>query len=277
MPFNLPEYNNKTFEKTSFLRLDPGSHTVRFLDAPEKALTVMTHFVMGKFTIVCPDEGCPICENNKQIRFEFPDTFRDQKGYSPRVTNFLVNVLDRTVGKICPSCGIEVKPGGVKNSFPPACPGCNTFLHDVKPMALNAVKVLKFGVQLATALNTIERATCGTDGEPLGLNNFDLVLSVEGTKQKKVVTPIPTTHVDKVNVPEEMLQNLENAMIKLSSDEITELLKGVSLSDIYKARRVTQKIAEVKARVEEDTTDDGTPPFDVDMEDIQQGIKGILK
>jgi hypothetical protein len=273
MPFNLPVYETRTFEKTNFMRLDQGTHIVRFIDAPEDAVTILTHFVMGKYTIVCPGEDCPVCASNKQLIYAFPDNFRDQKGYSPKVTGFLVNVLDRTVAKVC-SCGAEVKAGGPKNTYPPTCPECNTFIHDITPKPLNVVKVLKFGVQLATQLNTIERATCDPEGNPIGINNFDLVLSVEGVKQKKVITPIPTGNRDVVDIPEELKQNLDNAMIKLSSHELSELLNGVSLKDIYTARRNSQRLDEIKNVVSEAVT--GTSEVDKDTEEIRDALSKLL-
>lgn len=239
MPFNIPEQKErKTYTKTTFLRLDPGTHLVRFLESPDNALMVQTHFVLGKFTLQCIGDDCPICASNKKMIFDHPDDFREQRGYSPKVTNYLINVMDRTVAKVCPQCGEEVKVMPGKNVYSPTCPGCGTFVTEVKPLPLNKVKLLKFGVQLATQLNTIEKSTCDPEGNPLGLMTFDMALAVEGSQKKKITTPIPVTNnKDVFTIPAEMLQDKANAMIRLERGEIMDFLRGTSLKDIFTARR----------------------------------------
>lgn len=237
MPFKIPEYApRKSFEKVTFLRLTPGNHLVRLIQNPEDSLVVYTHYVMNKFTIECPGDGCPVCENNKKLVFEHKEDFRNQKGWSQRTTRYLLNVLDRTLVKTCPSCQAEVKPSGALGKFPNNCPECNAFVTEVKAMTCNKVKILGFGVKLAGDLNAIEKSICDPTGEPIGLTKFDIVLSVDG-KAKTAPTPIPvTTNNDVVTVPEDMLQDTSNATIKLNPEEILELLRGVTLKDIFKAR-----------------------------------------
>jgi hypothetical protein len=271
MPFQIPEQKSaKTFEKTLFLKLDQGQHIVRFLEPAENATTVLTHYVLGKYTIACPGEDCPICKNNKELIMTHPEDFREQKGYSPRITNYLINVLDRTVVKVCSKCGEEtVAIGGNKNNFPPTCSVCNSFITDEIPRPSNKVKLLKFGVQLATQLNTIEMATCNPDGDPLGLMNFDVSLIVEGAGRKKVTTPVPSTRTDAIPDLSEQFQNKERAMITLTASQVKDLLSGVSLKDIYAAQRATRVDPEaVKSLVESDSP--------APWEDIKNEVANLL-
>jgi hypothetical protein len=271
MSFNIPEQNTKkTYDKVNFLRLTPGNHLIRIVEDPSTVTTVYTHYVMGKFTIECPGDGCPICENNKKLVYEHKDDFRNQKGWAPRTTRFLLNVLDRTLVKTCPHCSVEVKPANAMGKFPTNCPECNGFITEVKAMSSNKVKILGFGVKLATDLNAIEKSICDPTGEPIGLTKFDIVLSVDG-KAKTPPTPIPvTTNNDVVPITDDMLQDASKATIKLTTPEILELLRGISLKDIYKARST-----QADAKYTEAFMNDDKAPW-VDTSALKSDIAGLL-
>jgi hypothetical protein len=259
MPFKIPEFKEGTkFEKVNFLKLTPGSHIVRLLEKTENAHTVTTHYVMNKFTIECPGEGCPVCENNKKIIYEHEKDFRDQSGYSQKNTRYLINVLDRTIVKSCQACQAEVPVSAS------VCPECKAFITNVPNHPSNKVKVLGFGVKLATDLNAIEQSICDPNGEPLGLMNFDVILSVD-TKPKTAPTPIPlTSNNDVVDIPADALQDVTKATIKLNPAEIIDLLRGVSLKDIFKARgnSTPQEVTEEKSPEQ--------------LSDLKESIAGIL-
>ena len=271
MSFKIPEQKSNTkFEKPNFLRLTPGNHTIRIIENPENAHMVYTHYVMNKFTIECPGDGCPICENNKKLIFEHKDDFRNQKGYSPKSTRYLLNVLDRTKVKICPNCQAEVKASNAMGKFPNTCPECNAFITEAKEMPSNKVKILGFGVKLATDLNAIEKSICDPTGNPIGLNNFDIVLSVEN-KPKTAPTPIPvTTSNDVVTIPDDMLQDVSKATIKLDPAEILDLLRNVSLKDIFKARSTA-----TEAKYAQEFLDEPKVPTE-DAEKISNDIANLL-
>jgi hypothetical protein len=270
MPFNTydPTQNTK-FEKTNFLKTTPGTHLIRFIEDPATAKMVFTHYVAMKYTVQCSGEDCPICANNKKLFVQYGDDARKQSSFNSRTPRFIINVLDRTVAKTCPQCGLEVKPAGPRNTFPASCPECNTFLNDVQAKALNVVKILTFGNQLATGLNSLEKAICDPNGNPIGLMNFDIALQVEGVLKKKTITPIPMTgNVDKITVAESDLQDKNNATISLTGAEITELMRGTALKDLYAARRGTAASSPAPA-----TTD--APPWQ-DKEDIAKTVGSIL-
>lgn len=65
---------------------------------------------------------------------------------------------------------------------------------------------------------------------------------------RKNIAPMPDTNAtDKIEVPEDALYDLESLVIKLEPDEIIELQRGVSLRDIFAARRGEELSDEVKA------------------------------
>ena len=262
MPFtNTEQRERKEFQKVNYLKLNAGNHVVRFIEKPEDARLVYTHYVGGKYTVECLGDDCPVCDNNKKIIFEHPEDFRDVPGYSPQSRRFLINVLDRTLVKVCPSCQEEVVPLSGKN-YPATCPACRSFLTDVAPVPSNKVKLLSFGVELAQRLNSIESSICDVQGDPVGLTNFDIVFAVEGAGRKKVTTPIAAANRnDPVDVPEEAFQDKDNAVMHLEANEILDLLRGVSLKDIYASRRskevltseaVTEALTDVKSSAKED-------------------------
>jgi len=236
MPFKNTESQSSTFSKIQFLKLTQGQHTIRILD--KEVEPVDTHFLLKKYTIACLGESCPVCNNNQKIRLTNPDNFRDVAGWYPRSKRWFLNVMDRSLVKICsnPECATPVKKDG--NVFPPACPACGTFLTSVPIAPYNKVLLMGCGVTLAEQLNMIEESTVDDAGEPLGWTNYDITLLVSGEGRKKMTTPIPTRNFDKVEVPEEAFQDTAHALIRLGAEEIVDLLKGVSLKDIYGARKV---------------------------------------
>lgn len=225
------------FKKIEFIKLTPGMNQIRILDSD--AYSVDVHYV-GGINVQCLGDDCPVCKNNKKIIFENPKEFRTIKGYSPKRQLFIVNVLDRSMTKICPneSCKEEVK--ATNGIFPPQCPSCNAMLHSVKAMPLNKVKILSKGVELFTNLNAFEIAVCDAEGNPLGLNNFDIMLSVSGNK-KESPTPIPNAIAnDRVEIPADQLFDREKVVLKFTAEEIMDLQRGVALKDIFSARRAQE-------------------------------------
>jgi hypothetical protein len=235
MPFKNTESQAKTYSKNQYLRLNQGTHTIRILD--KEVEPIDTHFLLGKYSIACLGEECPVCDNNQRILMTNPVDFRTVKGWAPRTKRWIFNVYDRSLSKICtnPECGTVIKKDGA--SFAPACPACGTFLTNVPILPANKVLLMGCGVTLADSLNMIEQATVDESGEPLGWTNFDIVLMVSGAGKEKKTTPIPTRTYDKVEIPEDERQDTSSAVIRLTAGEIIDLLKMVPLKDIYNARK----------------------------------------
>jgi len=248
-----------SFNKTNFMKFDYGSHRVRLLGNPNR---VFTHFLRGKATIQCLGRECPICQNNKSIKAEHPDDFRNVSGYNNSSPRHYINVLDRTSVKVCPECQTENKPN-IANEFSPTCSKCNTFITDVEPMPSGKVKVINISQTNADTLNTLDSTICNKDGEPIGIENMDIIFMATQSGNRKNIAPMPDANAtDEVNVPEDALYDLETLVIKLEPDEIVQLQKGVTLRDIFASRRgeelsdeVTAVEAELSEIVEKEVAD----------------------
>jgi hypothetical protein len=243
MPFT-PIAQPKEFskiKKLEFLKLSTGANIIRILDADY--ITADTHYV-NRISIACLGDECPVCKNNRKIINENPETFRDVKGYYPRTVRYFINVLDRTPAKICPKCGEEIKQVGL-----PVCPkaGCGAVVMDVPVTPLNKVKVLSKGVTLFEQLAAIELSILDDAGTPRGLMAYDLVLIAAGSGKTSTVTPNFSGRTGDA-VPEGLEKfDLAKALIKLTAEEILDFQKGVSLSDIFKGRSLTEKKPEMLA------------------------------
>jgi DNA-directed RNA polymerase subunit RPC12/RpoP len=236
MPFSDTETKKTTYDKPVFLDLTPGLHTIRILETNIEPIFVHG-FILGKYTLKCLGDTCPICADNHRIYMENPDGYRDVKGYSPKSKKYIFNVLDKTPVKVCSNCGAENPK--TTNTFPSACTECGTIIINEKPKPANKVKLLSCGVKLATAINSIDKTVNTEEGEPIGFTNYDIKLSVEGTGKLRNIIPIPTDNMEKFDVPTDALQDPSKGVIALESDEIIELLKGVQLKDIFRARGKT--------------------------------------
>lgn len=233
-----------SFDKVNFMRFDYGSHRVRLLGNPNR---VFTHFLRGKATIQCLGRDCPICQNNKSIKTEHPDDFRNVSGYNNSSPRHYINILDRTPVKVCPECQTENK-ANIANEFAPSCSKCQTFITDVEPMPSGKVKVINISQTNADTLNTLNNTIHNKDGEPIGIENMDIIFMATQSGSRKNIAPMPDTNAtDEVEVPEDTLYDLESLVIKLEPDEIIQLQKGVSLRDIFVARRGEELSDEVTA------------------------------
>ena len=233
-----------SYNKTNFMKFDFGTHRVRLLGEPHR---VFTHYLRGKATIECLGRDCPICQNNKSIKSEHPDDYRNVSGYNNSSPRHYINVLDRTSVKICSECQTENKPN-IANEFSPTCSKCNTFITEVEPMPSGKVKVINISQTNADTLNTLNSTIQDKDGEKIGLENFDVIFMVTQSGSRKNIAPMPDTNAtDKIEVPEDALYDLKSLVIKLEPDEIIELQRGVSLRDIFAARRGEELSDEVKA------------------------------
>lgn len=216
-----------TKKKLEFLKLLQGNTVIRILD--EDYVAVESHYI-NRVSIACLGEDCPICRNNSRIIMENPENFRDIGGYSPRSTRYFLNVMDKTMGRICPSCGEAI-------TQEVATCKCGALITGVEKKPINKVKILSKGKQLFEQLIALENTIVDNNGNRLGLTNFDITISVVGTGKTATCTPIFTGAVGvAVPVAEEDKFDLTKAIARLSAEEIRDLQSGVSLMDIFKAR-----------------------------------------
>lgn len=232
------------FKKTEFMSLTTGAHTIRILQP--KAKTLPTHFFNStKTTVLCLGDECPVCANNKKLIAQFPDTFRDQHDYVKINYRFFVNVLDKTPAKKC-ECGKEHK-----NLAMTICT-CGKVLENVAP--LNKVKVMSKGLTLRDDLDSIDKAILDNTGTPIGLMNYDIVLMVSGTGRDTKVTPVPRTEANQpVELNGQELYDLEKATIVVTPAEMLDVQRGVSLKDIFSARKA--KVETIAPIVSQETLD----------------------
>ncbi len=227
--FNKP--NENSFRKTEWMSLTQGAHTVRILN--EQAKTVPTHFFNNtKTSVACLGADCPVCQNNKNLIAQFPNNFRDQVEYNKVTYRFFVNVLDKTLAKVC-ECGKEYK------ALVTTICTCGKVLPDAAP--LNKVKLLSKGITLRDDLASIEKAIQTPTGDPIPLTQYDMVLMVSGSGKDTKVTPVPRTESNEpVDIKPEDLFPIENAIIRVTPEEILDIQRGVRLKDIFAARRTKQ-------------------------------------
>jgi hypothetical protein len=255
---DIPDEVQGDFKPIHFVKIQSGIPLrLRVLD--KKAYHSRKHFIPSqRVSIVCPgEEECPICQNNQKLIRENPDAnVRSLKGFISRQNRYLANVLNRSLVKVSSAGNVIYQAGG---QFPTHDPSTGELLVDIEAQPLNRVEVLERGPTLFTQLNTISQTVIDDAGNPVGLTNFDIVImaSGQGRKMTTNIVPYPNQN-DEVNVPEEDLYDLEDVGIRLRGNEIIELLKGVSLRDIFEARRAeeAEELAEELSGVEGEIADE---------------------
>jgi len=215
------------FRKTEFMRIDAGAHLIRVLKVPAKKF--FTHYI-NRSSVKCLEEECPICANNKRLIMEYPETFREQSAYNRRQERHYVNVLDKTNAKVCTSCGNEYK------KLDAVVCSCGQMLPEAKP--LDKVKMLAKGPLLFGHLETIHNSVLDESGIPIGINNYDINVIVSGAGRDISYTPIPNPTANApVELEDGALFDREKAIITLTPEELLDLQRGITLKDIFSARR----------------------------------------
>lgn len=228
-----PTSNFEPKKKTEYMQVKAGAHLIRILE--ESALDFWTHY-LGRVSVKCLEENCPICKQNQEIIMHYPETFREMDGYRPRVRRYYVNVLDKTPAKVCTKCETEYK-----NLGKDVCE-CGEVLPQASP--LNKVKVLSKGVSVFGDLEDINNAIKDNNGEVVGLNHYDITLMVSGSGRDTKVTCIPDPSKNEPVSEGLELFDLSGVLIELEPDEMLKLQSGVSLKDIFTARKVELEVDE---------------------------------
>lgn len=283
-------------KKKEFLKLTAGNHIIRLLPENEGFYITYTHWI-HRANIECLGDECPICRNNKRIIAETGDNYRNEKEYSRRRQVFYVNVLDKTLAKVCPSCGEIHKP--LMGNFPSVCSSCNAMLVNVEPKPLNKVVILNRGVELYDQLKTINSSVLdGDSGERVGIDNFDVMIMVPQKTKRPSASPLPHQN-EKVEVPDSELFSLEDAPLHLEAGEIKSFLNGATLKDIFATRRANSAVEEEVEEtfdpddddfmVSKEDVDKITPPWDeddeedsseedeIDVDSIEESVKKLFE
>jgi len=267
---DIPVYDEskRDFKPTKFLKIIPG-YPVRIRILSQSAYRVAKHYLpKQKVSLVCLDEECPICANNRKLVEANPDTaYNEIAGIIGKQNRYLVNALNRTKVKITASG--KVVYAGADGKFPPQHPESGEDLTNVKATPLNTVEVLERGSTLFGQLNGIHDTIRDDEGEKIGLTNYDIILTATGKGRQMTVSAVAQPQFnDVVEVAEEDLYDLAKVPMKMSANEIIKLLSGISLQDIFEARKIAKEPEELKAiasDVAEDVEDTIAELFD-DME-----------
>lgn len=252
---DIPENGGKEFKPNQFVKIEPGVPLrLRILD--KKALHTEKHFIPNqKVSVLClGDDVCPICVQNEKLIKANPELSpRQIKGLIFRQNRYLVNVLNRTLVKRTPSGNVIFSKGG---NFPSHDPDTGELLVDIQPEPLDRVEILERGPTLFSQLNAIMSQVTDEAGNPRSLTEYDIVVMATGHGRKMTTNVIPyPNNDDPIEVPQEDLYALETIGIRLSPDEITKLLRGVSLRDIFEQRRESEE-ADILLEEEATVSDD---------------------
>lgn len=240
--------NSGNFKKTEYLKLTPGTHTIRIIQ--EAGRKYYQHW-MGT-GVECLGDECPQCKLNRQIMDDiggdYETAYREAKkveGFIPRTARGAVNVLDRTPIKTCTNCSHENRP--VSNVFPAVCSECGQSILSIEPHVTNKVKVFSRAATVFEQIDDLDKSVLDEEKEPIGVRNFDIALHVVGNQ----TVPVPTDNKDVVEFEEDDLFDLDRVAIKFTPEEMEKKMKGVSISEIFKARS-SAKEAEVDSVVQPD-------------------------
>lgn len=255
--------NGSEFKTPKFLRVTEGEMVIRIL-GPE-IYDVRTHWVNG-VTVKCLGENCPICINNDKIRLENPEDFRDVSGYIAWRNTFYTNVFDKTPVKVCSDCGSEIQQ--VRGIFPSSCWKCNTIVNAEEVRPSNTIKILNRGKQLRDHLKLVNSSVLDENGEPVGIENYDIKLRV-GSNKEPIPIEMPSSN-EPIDFEEDALFDLVKVPLRLKAEEIKDLLRGVKVKDILIARNVSKEKEVVADFV-------ATEDLDSELEKATKRVKSIFR
>jgi hypothetical protein len=231
--------NKGNFKKTEYLKLTPGTHIIRIIQDTGRKYY---HHWMGS-GVECLGDDCPQCKLNRQIMDDiggdFETSYKQAKkveGFIPRQPRGAVNVLDRTPIKVCPNCGHENRP--ISNVHPAVCSECAQSILNIEPKVTNKIKVFSRAATVFEQIDDLDKSVLDENKEPIGVRNFDIALHVVGNQ----TVPVPTDNRDTVEFNEEDLFDLDFVVLRLTEEEMEKRMKGVSFSEIFKARNATKEV-----------------------------------
>jgi hypothetical protein len=257
------------FRKTEYLKLTPGTHTIRIIE--DSGRKYFQHW-MGGSGVKCLGENCPQCKQNEQIVADiggdpqeaYKKASKDKvEGFSSRQARGAVNVLDRTPIKVCPNCQTENRPSNNVDAV--VCSNCATSLVDVEPVVTNRIKVFSRAASVFEDINDLDTAVLDENKEPRGIRNFDVLLHVVGNN----TVPVPSNNYDAVEFNEDGLFDLERVVINFSAEEMLQRMGGMSFSEIYKARKT-----DVYDNADEDAIE---APSKEKVAEIESEVEGMFK
>lgn len=229
----------QTFKRTSYTKLQNGVPVrLRLLDSDPRVMD--RHYVPhAKMSVNCLGwETCPICQSNRKLIADNPNTkpVTNIPGFLSRSTRYVTNVLNRTVVKVMDDGEVVYKVGA---AYPPvSANGKSTASVEEGP--LNRVEILERSRELFEEINYVHDKNVDEAGNPIGVLNYDLILTPIDQKRGKVRVEADLGSVGVVEFSTEDLTPLESYGLDLTAEEINQLLRGVSVRDIFASREVNE-------------------------------------
>lgn len=250
---DIPVYDETKgdFKKVKFLKIIPG-YPVRIRILSKSAYRVAKHYLpKQRISVVCLEEECPICANNRKLVEFHPDTaYNEIPGIIGKQNRYLVNVLNRTKVKTTPQ--EKVVYAGADGKFPAQHPETGEDLTQIKATSQNSIEVLERGSTLFGQLNGIHDTIRNDDGEKIGLTNYDIILTATGKGRQMTLSAVAQPQLnDDIELREEDLYDLSKVPMKLSANEITSVMNGVALQDVFEARKAVKEDKELSAVAED--------------------------
>jgi hypothetical protein len=245
-----------TFRKSVDFDYSPGKHYIRFLQPFETFVIFDVHWLTSqKALIQCLGKDCPICHNNKIVYAENSGKKGEElakMGYVRKNQYAYANILDRTEVKVCPNtdCQKEISKD-FTDRYPTSCPQCQTLLTSVEPIISNKVKVIRLNRTVVDLMNAKEMSKLDSEGNPILPTSYDWEFLVLPGDKKETAPDPQLTRNDEVAVPADALFDLSMKVMKLSPEEILDVLKGVKIRDIFTVRRGNAESSEQSAEKHE--------------------------
>ncbi len=240
-----PRTESTEFSRVVYTTIREG-YPIRLRVLDEEARPEFKHYIpTAKVSVVCLGfDACPVCQNNKKLIDNNPNVKPNQiRGYFSRQSRYLVNVLNRTPCKRTSTGELVFPLNGV---YPVTDPKTGEQLTNVEPSPANRVEVLERGVTLFSQLNVINDTLTDAEGNRLGLWNYDIIISATGSGTSMVTTVTPNVAInDKIDLEEMGLTayDLSTVSLNLKAEEIEQLLRGVSLKDIFSSQTVQESLS----------------------------------
>ena len=118
-------------------------------------------------------------------------------------------------------------------------------------------------------MNGIHDTIRDDEGNRIGLTSYDIILTASGKGRQMTVSAVAQPQFnDKVELNDVDLYNLEKVPMKLSENELLQVMNGVSLQDIFSARKATPKDESELEGIANDVSDEIESTVDSLFEDM---------
>ena len=246
MPFLPENKDQKTKFVNNYLTLREGFPVL--IQILEDASQKFQHWMKTSdkpkgFPVPCLGyRDCPICLRNRSLG----ENYKEHPDFIPVSKRYLVNVVDLSP---CKRSGDEVYLGVPDETgklvFPVRDSKGNS-LEDVQVTPVNEVKILERGPELfEKKLRPLTTgAVTDADDNPLEITQFPIQLTVTGSGRTTDVGAVPKPFSKyKIN-PADYSDKLIDltAGLRFSSDEIEEMMKGTTFTDVLAARKAMAEL-----------------------------------